>query len=510
MASESANLAGENAAHTPEDPEAAGKSGEQGAKLGQASSQLGSIDGTINQTKARADSLAAEAAAAKQSNAATAGRLGETEQAIGQVEAKSAELTAQNAAARSRLQGMAGQPAAHRAAADQLDAEGQAGLDASLQLEARLRAGDERYRGAIAAMPAPVPLTTGPAVQRQGYDGRTTYDPAGAIDARLPSWLTGEDPPNAAAAARHKAEEDARRAAEIAEIEQDAGGHFERMSAGQKAGIALSLTGRNLMHEIGDTNLPKFGLTLLRGFIDPRVSLMGVVHGVGQIVSGIANLASAEQWRRDPLGNLLKSSADIATGVTIVLGSIAGLAIAVGIILTAVAIVGSIFSFGAVGLALAPIIAFCGTVASTVGPWALWAAAVALTLHALVFIKNLIDAATASTASGLATELGPNDRGRQERGCDGAADRHGQGDGGDRCPAEGHRGRWRRWGSAAARWWRRRGWRSTRRDARDRPVRTGGERQRRAARGVTCGSALGPPRPNGFGPSWASSRRPGS
>jgi hypothetical protein len=32
---------------------------------------------------------------------------------------------------------------------------------------------------------------------------------------------------------------------------------------------------------------------------------------------------------KDPLGNLLKSSADIATGVTVVLGSIAGLAIAI-------------------------------------------------------------------------------------------------------------------------------------------------------------------------------------
>ena len=53
------------------------------------------------------------------------------------------------------------------------------------------------------------------------------------------------------------------------------------------------------------------------------------------------------------------------------------------------------------GAALAPIIVFCGTVASTVGPWAIEAAAVALVLHALVFIKNLIDAATADTANEL-------------------------------------------------------------------------------------------------------------
>lgn len=128
---------------------------------------------------------------------------------------------------------------------------------------------------------------------------------------------------------------------------------------------------------------------------------MGIVHGFGSIASGVANLFSAEQWEKDPLGNALKSAADIATGVTIVLGSIAGLAVAIGVILTAIAIIGSIFSFGAVGAALAPIILFCGTVASTVGPWAIEAAAVALVLHGLVFIKNLIDAATADTANQL-------------------------------------------------------------------------------------------------------------
>lgn len=401
MAAESADLARRNAAQAPEDSEAAGKSAEQGAKLNQASGQLATIDATITQTRERADALAAEAAHAKESNAATEGRLAETEQAIAQVEAKSGQVNAQNAAARARLTGMAAKAAEHRQAADQLDSQGRAAHDASVQLEARLRASEERYVGAMSAMPPPVPARTGAAVQRSAYEGRTTFDPAGAVNSDLPSWLTGEDRPNVALAARHRAEAEARRSAETAEIEREAGGHFERLSTSRKMGIALTLAGRNVLRELGDTDLPRFGLTLLRGFVDPRVSLMGVVHGVGQIASGVANLFSAQQWQRDPLGNALKSSADLATGVTIVLGSIAGLAVAIGVLLTAAAIVGSIFSFGAVGLALAPIIAFCGTVATTVGPWALWAAGLALGLHAMVFIKNLIDAAAAQTAAGL-------------------------------------------------------------------------------------------------------------
>ena len=401
MTSGSKDLAAENAAKTPEDEEAAGKSGEQGSQLTKVSIDVGSIDATIGQTKARAEQLAADSAQAKQANTQSQGQIAATEQAIAETEDKAGQLSEQNDAAQGQLEGFAAEPAGHRAAADELDAQGQALHAASIQLEARLATAQQSYVDGMAATPPPVPARRGRPLQRDAYEGRTAYQPDAAAAAALPSWVSGEDPPNARAAAEHKTQEDSRRAAELAEIDQEAGGHFERLSASQKAGLALQLTGRNLWKGIGDTNLPRFGLTILRGFIDPRVSLMGIVHGFGSIASGVANLFSAEQWEKDPLGNALKSAADIATGVTIVLGSIAGLAVAIGVILTAIAIIGSIFSFGAVGAALAPIIFFCGTVASTVGPWAIEAAAVALVLHALVLIKNLIDAATADTANQL-------------------------------------------------------------------------------------------------------------
>jgi hypothetical protein len=401
MASGSKDLAAENASKTPEDGEAAGKSAEQGSQLTKVATDMASIDDTIGQTKSRAEQLAGEAVQAKQSNAQAQGEIGATEQAISQAEAKADELSGQNEAAKAQLEGFAAEPAAHRAAADEIDAQGLEMHTASVQLEARLAAAQQSHLDAVAATPPPVPARRGRPVQRDAYAGRTTYEPDAAVAGALPSWVTGEDPPSAAAAAAHKAQEDDRHAAEIAEISQQADGHFERLTASQKAGLALQLTGHNLLKGIGGVNLPQFGLTILRGFVDPRVSLMGIVHGLGSIASGVANLFSAEQWEKDPLGNALKSAADIATGVTIVLGSIAGLAVAIGIILTVIAIVGSIFSFGAVGAALAPIIIFCGTVASTVGPWAIWAAGVALVLHSLVFIKNLIDAATAQTAGQL-------------------------------------------------------------------------------------------------------------
>jgi hypothetical protein len=53
---------------------------------------------------------------------------------------------------------------------------------------------------------------------------------------------------------------------------------------------------------------------------------------------------------------------------------------------------------------LLPVISICSTVAATVGPWAITAAEIALVLNGLVFIKNLVDAATAPTAAELQKE----------------------------------------------------------------------------------------------------------
>jgi hypothetical protein len=124
---------------------------------------------------------------------------------------------------------------------------------------------------------------------------------------------------------------------------------------------------------------------------------MGIVSGLSMTLSGVGNLLSAEQWKKDPLGNLLKSAADIATGITIVLGAITGLALAIIVILIAA----SILTLGALGPLAAAVIPFCSTVVSVVGGWTITAASIALELQALVFIKNLMDAATASSAKDL-------------------------------------------------------------------------------------------------------------
>ena len=228
---------------------------------------------------------------------------------------------------------------------------------------------------------------------------REKVDVTGGLAGALPEWVTGVPTPNEEQRATAAAEAEERRQKQIAEIEKEAGGHFENLSATDKMGIALRMTGRNLFGSVGNIKWPGFGHLAL-GMIDPRGPLMGVVSGLGMMLSGAANLFSAEQWKRDPLGNLLKSAADIATGLTVILGSITALAGVIIAIMTAI----TILSFGFAAPVTGPVIAFCTTVLTTVGGWTIAVGKVALVLQALVFIKNLIDAACADTAAELQSE----------------------------------------------------------------------------------------------------------
>src|SRR4029079_2330181 len=63
-------------------------------------------------------------------------------------------------------------------------------------------------------------------------------------------------------------------------------------------------------------------------------------------------------------------------------------------------------TFGFAAPIAIPVISVCTTIITTVGGWTIVVAKIALVLQALSLIKNLIDAATAQTASDLQREAG--------------------------------------------------------------------------------------------------------
>ncbi|MCP4655939.1 MAG: hypothetical protein GY856_11030, partial [bacterium] len=402
MARQARQRAGENARRSPEDGEAAGNARRQGRQLSRVADDAATIDRAITGTRQRAGSLAEEAARAQGLNEQTRGKLDQADATLAGTTGRIGELDRQTRDARTQVEALVAQPDQLVAQAEALDQQGLRLIEASQELEQRLHQVERSYAQGMRGVPAARPAEESPEeepVQRtpddDSYEGRERIDPVSA----LPSWLTGAHDPTEQQRREAAAAEQQRRKDEIAEIRTRAGGNFASLNAGKKMGIALSLTGRNLFRSVGNIRWPGFGALAL-GIIDPRGPLRGVLGGLGMMLSGGANLLSAEQWRRDPVGNALKSAADIATGLTVILGSITALAGVIAAAMTAL----TILSLGFAAPVTGPIIAFCTSVMIAVGGWTIAVGKIALVLQALVLIKNLIDAATARTAEDLQSQ----------------------------------------------------------------------------------------------------------
>jgi len=405
IATEARAKAGESRGNVPDDDEAAGKMQEQAGQMEKVGSDATSVDDAVTGTQAKGEALVQDAAQAQERNVSTSGKLDATDAAIEQTDARLTDLDQQNEAARAKIASVGWGPAQLDAGAANIDAQALAVLTASDALEAELHAVQDDFASdmrsvpgskAVAAAGAAAETAPVAVIQRDAqtaYGDRATVDVLGAFRSPASAEARREQGERAERAAR-------RRRQRLVEINVRAQGSFENLSAIDKMGIALDITGENLMGDLGDAKWPNILGQMALAFVDPAISLEGVVSGLNMTLSGAANLLSLQQWERDPLGNLLKSAADIATGLTIILGSIAGLCTAILVILGALAI----FTLGAMGPAFAAASAFLGPIITTVGGWAISCAAIAAELQFYVLIKNLVDAATATTAEQLEHE----------------------------------------------------------------------------------------------------------
>ncbi|MEA5463933.1 eCIS core domain-containing protein [Leptothoe sp. PORK10 BA2] len=220
------------------------------------------------------------------------------------------------------------------------------------------------------------------------------------IDSDVPPWVTGVDPESVASREDRRQQIEDQRSEEIDWFNQQLGGRsVAQIGAGERFGLVGRALSRRFQNILSNISWPGWG-GLARMLLDPRSLLAGAVGGLGMILSGGANLFSLEQWQRDPLGNLLTSAANIATGLAVILGSITALAGLVAAIMGALILI----TFGAASPIALPVISVCTTIITTVGGWTIAVGKVALVLQALALIKNLIDVATAQTADDLQRE----------------------------------------------------------------------------------------------------------
>jgi len=405
MATEAQEKAGAAGSNTPDDEEAAGKMQAASGQMTQVGSDATSVDGAVTGTQAKGEALVQDAAQAQEKNVATSGKLEATDAAVQETDDRLGELEQQNVAARAQVAALEHGPAHLDAGAASTEDQALAVIAAADDLETQIHAAQEEFAVDMRAIPGSKAVAA--AAQSDGSapqgviqrDAHSAYGSRERVDILSPF----RSPPSIAE--QREQEEAAVRAAtrrrdRLREINDRANGHFENLSALDKMGLALDIVGENLMGDLGAAKWPNILGQIALAFVDPRVSLEGVVSGLNMTLSGAANLLSLQQWEADPLGNLLKSAADIATGLTIILGSIAGLCTAILVILGALAII----TFGAMGPAFVAASAFLCPIITTVGGWAISCAAIAAELQFYVLIKNLVDAATATTAEGLEHE----------------------------------------------------------------------------------------------------------
>ncbi|MEO1652815.1 MAG: DUF4157 domain-containing protein, partial [Bacteroidota bacterium] len=425
MAEEAKAKNSENESRMPEDEDARRDAEKQGNKMNESSEGAENMDEAIAETKTKALSLGEDAALAQQKNTESKGKIEETEKTLQNTDQKINELKTLNQSARDNLAPLTRQPDMMIQQADEIDSRGQEIIGQSWEMEALLQQNQLEYEANMGqvlpqaeppeqikdlldedgnvsddalnerqaagvnsdASPEPIqgywedldqgnvaesgeeqslpvsmdteaaPLDAQTVIQRrpeQGYEDREQLDLLQSFSEE--QTLTEEQRQQQQEAA------EARRRNNLQFIEDQAAGGFENLSATDKMGIALRLTGRNLFGGLSNFQWPSAGQLLL-SLVNPVDSLKGVVSGFSMMLSGAMNLFSAEQWKRDPIGNLLKSAADIATGLTVILGSITALAGVIIAIMTAI----TIATLGFAAPVTGPIISFCASVLTVVG-----------------------------------------------------------------------------------------------------------------------------------------------
>ncbi|MEM8907396.1 MAG: DUF4157 domain-containing protein, partial [Bacteroidota bacterium] len=183
-------------------------------------------------------------------------------------------------------------------------------------------------------------------------------------------------------------------------VKHTADANFGFLSEKQKQMLGQKLAMQNAVSGLFNIDILQMGKGMIMGMINPVESLKGVIDGAGKMVSGFVNLFNAEAWKKDPLGNLIQSAAEIANGITGIFMSITGLATAITIIMVAI----TIASLGFAAPVTGPVISVMATIISTVGGWTVVAGLIALALNALAYIKNVHDAGVAQNTDQLLAE----------------------------------------------------------------------------------------------------------
>lgn len=461
MAEEAQKSKAEMEAKQPEDAEAAVDAKKQSAETDKVANESKSMDDAFGQSGARSEKYFNEALIGEEKNIQTRGKIAENKIIVEQTRAEIFRIDEENLLAQEQLDALKSYPDKVVAETDQRERTAVELYGKAVSMNKELVAIQEEYYSRLSALPGKeeaqkklneerakeqkepqAPLLTpeeellismGNMEEEElnellmemdenelqsldkSLDGMETEEDndknalvgkpdkhTGRVKVDLMKAFQDEDESQAPADPRQQeiGAIEQKRTERLGGVKNTADANFTFISAEQKQMLSQKLAMQDAVSGLFNINLLDMGKAMIMGMINPVESLKGVIDGAGKMLSGAVNLFNAKAWEKDPLGNLLQSAADIATGLTMVFMSITGLATAITIIMTAI----TIATLGFAAPVTGPIIAFMAGVITTVGGWTIVTGLIALALNALTYIKNVHDAGVAENTDQLLAE----------------------------------------------------------------------------------------------------------
>lgn len=358
-----------------DDEDARAEAEERGGELNSADSDAQNIDHAITETRDKAQLMAEQSVVSTQNNTETETTIGQMDTQIAAVEEKLAADTAINTAAKTQLGALSTEPDTHLRQAKIMDARADEKLQQSDELEEQLHETYDEYHERMESV-QPDPSTT---LQAQMEDGNSVPN----------IQLTPEDGVQSPAQQQQN-QHNNWFAEQVNSMDSVTDEQVRQMYFYEKAWFGLKRTYYDIRSSLSQVNWGKFTEDLLRGLVDP----VFLIHSMGELFNAVIH--PKHRPGEDPLTYLLREAAGWATAIAITFGTIAGLClIGMGVL----AVVN--FWFPPSLIWSPPIYAELGALMSWSGSM-LWATTqIALVLHALVFISDLLATAFSETASQL-------------------------------------------------------------------------------------------------------------
>ncbi|WP_088240297.1 DUF4157 domain-containing protein [Calothrix rhizosoleniae] len=396
VAQEGQNISQESQSNKPRDAEDREDAQQVSGKLNEVSQSGSRVDETYQRLDQDTSVLMERNTEAAAKNSDSQAKITQSKQHLDQAEQKTAELRAVNQEANTQIEAREQEPQESKQQALDVKRQGEGMVEDSMMLEQRLLQAQEQYRNDLSSVPT-VEVQENPGGDTEVIQRQAEGDYSNRIDIFRDTFLDPATYKSVEEREQAAQQAQAARQREINYINSFSDKSFNDYTAGERILAGLGAKWNRFTRWISQLNLADVGKGVLNA-LNPLNFVLGIGSGLGMIINGAVNLF-VDIFQGDIWG-ILKSLADIATGVAVVAGTITALSMAICAAMTALIII----TWGAAAGFALPVMAFMGKVMSFMGPIAIWSGLTAAALNFIAGIKSVVDMGSAESAEQLQAE----------------------------------------------------------------------------------------------------------